>query len=77
MNEVEMKNEPLEERFEFFSNPQTKSNRTSQIERQKTKKKSLTNYMLKEKYWNPIIKIIYMGSFYYVNDNAKVDNKYL
>jgi hypothetical protein len=50
MNEVEMKNEPLEERFEFFSNPQTKSNRTSQIEKQKTKKKSLNNYMLKEKY---------------------------
>jgi hypothetical protein len=24
----------------------------------------LNNYMLKEKYWNPIIKIIYMGSFY-------------
>ncbi len=35
MNEVEMKNEPLEERFEFFSNPQTISNRTSQIEKQK------------------------------------------
>jgi hypothetical protein len=48
MNEVEMKNEPLEERFEFFSNPQTISNRTSQIEKQK--KKSLNNYMLKEKY---------------------------
>jgi hypothetical protein len=35
----------------------------------------LNNYMLKEKYWNPIIKIIYVGSFYYINDNAKVDNK--
>lgn len=35
-----MKNEPLEERFEFFSNPQTKSNRTSQIEKEKNKKKN-------------------------------------
>jgi hypothetical protein len=40
MNEVEMKTEPLEERFEIFSNPQIESNRTSQIEKQKTKTKS-------------------------------------
>jgi hypothetical protein len=50
MNEVEMKNEPLEERFEFFSNPQIESNRTSQIEKQKNKNKILNNYMFKEKY---------------------------
>jgi hypothetical protein len=38
MNEIEMKNEPLEERLEIFSNRQIESNKTSQIEKQKTKK---------------------------------------
>jgi hypothetical protein len=41
MNEVEMKNEPLEERLEFFPNLQIESNRTSQIEKQKNKLEQL------------------------------------
>jgi len=45
----------------FFSNPQTKSNKTSQIE--KDKKETLNNYMLKEKYGGLIIKICYVGHF--------------
>jgi hypothetical protein len=55
MNEVERNNEPFEKRSFFFSNPQIKSNKTSQIE--KEKKKSLNNCMLKEKYGGFIFKI--------------------
>jgi hypothetical protein len=34
MNEVERNNEPFEKRSNFFSNPQTKSNKISQIEKE-------------------------------------------
>lgn len=53
MNEVEMKNEPLEERFENFSNTQTESNRTSQIEKQKTKKNPWTTTCSKKNIETP------------------------
>ncbi len=38
MKEVEINNEPFEERFEIISNPQIKTNSISQIEDEKTKK---------------------------------------
>lgn len=72
-NEVEMNNEPLQERYEIFSNPIV-FNKTSQIEEGK-KKEFLNIYMLKEKYGDPIIKIHYMWLFYCIIDSAKVDNK--
>ncbi len=75
MNEVEMKNEPLQERFELFSNPQIESNRTSQIEKQKTKKNSWTTTCWKKNIETPY-KNSLCWSFYCINDNAKVDNKY-
>jgi hypothetical protein len=37
MNEVERNNEPLGEISNFFSNPQTKSNKTSQTKKGKRK----------------------------------------
>ncbi len=38
MNEVEMNNEPFQERPKNISNPQTETNRISQVEDEKTKK---------------------------------------
>jgi hypothetical protein len=35
MNEVERNNEPFEEKSNCFSNPQTKSNKTSQTKKEK------------------------------------------
>lgn len=64
MNEVEINNEQFEEIFFNFSNPQIESNKTSQIEEEKTQKNPWTT-ACKRKYENPLIEIHYVGHLLY------------
>jgi hypothetical protein len=59
-NEVERNNKPFEERSIFFQTPKLNPTKLHKLKRNK---KSLNNYMLKEKYGGFIIKICYVGHF--------------
>jgi hypothetical protein len=56
----------------FFSNPQTKSNKPSQIEKEK---KNFKQLHVERKIWRPHNQNLLCWSFYYICDNEKVDNQ--